>query len=153
MLQKIIIIGNLGRDPEMRYVGSEAKPVTNMNVAVNRKWTDANGQPKEETTWFRTETWGPQAEAIHEHMAKGRQVYVEGRLKCDPETGGPRIYAKNDGMAGAAFEIVTDNVRFLGTSGNGNGSGNGTANGTGSKGVRYSSPTSLEAVNEDEIPF
>jgi single-strand DNA-binding protein len=139
--QNLVIVGHLGRDPEMRYLPDGAA-VTNLNVATNRKWTDpATGQAQEETTWFRVSVWGKQAEACNEHLSKGRQVLVEGRLKPDPTTGGPRVYARQDGMAGASFEMTADTVRFLG---GGNGSGNGNGAGI---------PYAPAAQEEDEIPF
>lgn len=112
--QKIELIGNLGRDPEMRYL-PDGTAVTNLSIATNRRWTDrASGAPVEETAWFRVSVWGPQAESCNLYLAKGRQVHVEGRLQVDPATGGPRIWEREDGTAGAAFEIRASNVTFLG---------------------------------------
>ena len=113
MYQKIIIVGNLGRDPEMRYTPS-GQPVTNLSVATNRKWTSADGTPGEETIWFRVSVWGKQAETCNQYLSKGGQVLVEGRLRPDPATGGPRIWTRQDGTAGASFEVTSFNVRFLG---------------------------------------
>jgi single-strand DNA-binding protein len=113
MYQKIIIVGNLGRDPEMRYT-PQGTPVTNLSVATNRRWTNADGTPGEETIWFRVSVWGKQAEACNQYLSKGRQVLVEGRLRPDPNTGGPRIWTRQDGTPGASFEITALNVRFLG---------------------------------------
>jgi single-strand DNA-binding protein len=91
-------------------------------VAANRRWNDpATGQPQEEVCWFRVSVWGKQAEAVNQYLSKGRQVLIEGRLRPDPETGGPRVYARSDGSAGASFEVVADRVQFLGGNGNGNG--------------------------------
>ena len=140
--QNIVIVGNLGGDPEMRYM-PDGKPVTNFSVATNRKWNNANGEPQEETTWFRVAAWGNQAEACNEYLKKGRQVLVEGRLKPDANTGGPTVYRKSDGMAGASFEITANAVRFLGGNGNGNGNGNGG-------GIPYGAAAESES---DEIPF
>ena len=113
MYQKIVIVGNLGRDPEMRYTPS-GQAVTNLNVATNNRWTDKEGNPKEETTWFRVSVWGKQAEACNQYLSKGRQVLVEGRLRVDPATGGPRIWTGNDGQPRASYEINALSVRFLG---------------------------------------
>ena len=85
MYQKVIIMGNLGRDPEMRYT-PQGTPVTNFSVATSYKWTGADGTPNEETTWFRVSAWGRMAEVCNEYLSKGRQVFVEGRLRPDPET-------------------------------------------------------------------
>jgi len=110
--QKLIIIGNLGRDPEMRYLPS-GTPVTNLSVATNEAWLDQDGNRKERTTWFRVSVWGKQAEACAEYLTKGRQVLVEGRLIPD-ENGGPRVWVGQDGQARASFEVRALNVRFLG---------------------------------------
>lgn len=112
MYQKVIIVGNLGRDPEMRYTpGGQA--VTNMSVATNRRYTDSNGQRVEETTWFRVSVWGNQAENVNQYLQQGSRVLVEGRLNPDPETGSPRIWTRNDGTPGASFEITAWRVVFL----------------------------------------
>ncbi|GAP21698.1 single-stranded DNA-binding protein [Leptolinea tardivitalis] len=112
MFQTIIIAGNLGRDPEMRYTPS-GQAVTSFNVATNRNYTDSNGQQVKETTWFRVSVWGKQAESTHNYLKKGSKVIVEGRLVSDPATGGPRIFKRSDGSSGASFEISATNVRFL----------------------------------------
>ena len=113
MYQKIIIVGNLGRDPEMRYTPS-GQPVTTLSVATNRKWTNADGTPGEETIWFRVSVWGKQAEACNQYLSKGRQVLIEGRLRPDPATSEPRIWTGNDGVARASYELTANTVRFLG---------------------------------------
>lgn len=141
MYQKIVIVGNLGRDPEMRYM-PDGTAVTNLSVATNRRWTDrASGEPREETTWFRVSVWGNQAEAVNQYLSKGRQVLVEGRLQPDSETGGPRLYTRQDGTVGASYEIRAFLVRFL--------SGRDesyTAEDTGFEG-------GSAAEEEDDIPF
>jgi single-strand DNA-binding protein len=112
MYQKIILIGNLGRDPEMRYTPS-GQAVTNLSLATNRTWTDASGQRVKETTWFRVSAWGKTAENCNQYLRKGSKVLVEGRLNPDPASGGPRIWTRQDGTAAASFEITAENVRFL----------------------------------------
>ncbi len=114
--QRLIIVGNLGRDPEMRYT-PDGTPVTSLSVATNRKWTGRDGTPGEETTWFRVSVWGKQAETVAQYLSKGRLVLIEGRLKPDPSTGGPRVYQRQDGSAGASYEVTAVNVRFLGGKG------------------------------------
>ncbi len=114
MYQKVIIVGNLGRDPEMRYL-QDGTAVTNLNVATNRSWTDrASGETREETTWFRVSVWGRQAETANQYLSKGRQVLIEGRLETDPQTGGPRLYTRQDGTVGASYELRAFQVRFIG---------------------------------------
>ena len=122
MYQKLIITGNLGQDPEMRYM-PDGQAVVNFSVACNRKWTNqGTGEQQEETTWFRVSVWGRQAEAANQYLSKGRQVLIEGRLRPDPATGGPRLWTRQDGSVGASFEVTADRVQFLGSNGNGNGS-------------------------------
>ena len=114
MYQRVVIAGNLGRDPEMRYM-PDGRAVTNLSVATNRRWTDqASGQPREETVWFRVSIWGRQAEVANQYLSRGRQVLVEGRLRPDPQTGGPRTFTRQDGTVGASYELVADTVRFIG---------------------------------------
>jgi single-strand DNA-binding protein len=136
MYQKVIIVGNLGRDPEMRYTPS-GQPVTNFSVATNRRWTNTDGTPGEETVWFRVTAWGKLGETCNQYLSKGRQVFVEGRLSPDPETGGPRIWTGQDGVARASFEITAFTVRFLG------GRAEGVAAGPGEEAV----------IEEEEMPF
>ena len=114
MYQKIIIIGNLGRDPEMRYTPS-GQAVTNFNVATNRQYTGSDGQQVQETIWFRVSAWGRQAETCNQYLRQGSRVLVEGRLTADPATGGPRIWTRQDGTAAASYEISAVVVRFMST--------------------------------------
>ncbi|MFB0534459.1 MAG: single-stranded DNA-binding protein [Anaerolineae bacterium] len=143
MYHKIIIVGNLGRDPEMRYT-PQGTPVTNFSVATNRKWTNADGTPGEETTWYRISAWGKLGEICNQYLSKGRQVFIEGRLRPDPETGGPRIWTRPDGTAGASFEVHADTVRFLG--------GRGEAVEV-EPGVTLEEPPPGLEEGEEELPF
>ena len=118
MYQKIIIVGNLGGDPEMRYT-PQGTPVTNFSVATSYKWTRADGTQNEETTWFRVSAWGKLGEICNQYLSKGRQVLIEGRLRPDPETGAPRLWTRQDGTAGASFEVHANTVKFLGKRGEG----------------------------------
>ncbi|HUF38874.1 MAG TPA: single-stranded DNA-binding protein [Anaerolineales bacterium] len=112
MYQKIIIAGNLGRDPEMRYAPS-GSPVTSFSVASSRKYTSAEGDLVEETGWYRVSAWNRLAEVCAEYLTKGAKVLVEGRLKIDPPTGGPRIWQDSDGAARTSFEVTAATVTFL----------------------------------------
>jgi single-strand DNA-binding protein len=142
MYQKLVIVGNLGQEPEMKYM-PDGQAVTNLSVACNRRWNDkATGQQQEEVTWFRVSVWGRQAEAANQYLSKGRQVLIEGRLRPDPNTGAPRLWTRNDGSVGASFEMVADRVQFLGGNGNGNGANGHQANGSGAPDYA-----------EDEVPF
>ncbi len=108
----IILVGNLGRDPEMRYTPS-GQAVTNFSVAVNDNFTSSNGEKVERTIWVRVSTWGKQAEICNQYLKKGRKVLVEGRLVTDPATGGPRVWERQDGTKSASFEVSAQTVRFL----------------------------------------
>ena len=116
--QSLTIVGHLGQDPELRFT-PQGTPVANFSVATNRKWTNADSTPGEETCWFRVTTWGRLAEVCNEYLTKGRQVLVEGTMTPDADTGGPKVWTRKDGTAGASFEVRASVVKFLG---NGNGS-------------------------------
>lgn len=114
MLQKINGIGNLGRDPEMRFTPNGAA-VTKFSVACNRKYKAANGEDIEEVAWLNISAWGRLAEVCNEYLHKGAQVYFEGRLSPDLSTGGPRVWTGDDGVARASYEITASTVQFLKT--------------------------------------
>lgn len=113
MFQDITIVGNLGQDPEMRFLPS-GKAVVNFSVATNRKWTGQDGEVHEEVIWWRISAFGRMAEVCNEYLSKGRSVLIKGRLRPDPETGGPRVYQKRDGSYGASYELNASTVKFLG---------------------------------------
>ena len=118
MFHQIIIVGNVGKDAELRYTSS-GQAVTSFSVATSRKYTGANGEQAEETIWFRVSTWGKTAEICNQYVKKGSKVLVEGRITPDKTTGGPRIWTKQDGTSGASFEVTAQTVRFLGAKGEG----------------------------------
>jgi single-strand DNA-binding protein len=140
MYHTIIIVGNVGRDPEMRYTPS-GQPVTSFSVATNRQYTANNGEKVKETTWFRISAWGKQAEICNQYLRKGSKVLVEGHLAIDQATGGPRIWTKQDGTAGASFEVTAGTVRFLSSRGEGEG------------GMPGGDAGFIGAPSEDDIPF
>jgi single-strand DNA-binding protein len=140
MYHTVIIVGNLGRDPEMRYTPS-GQAVTSFSVATNRQYSNNAGEQVKETIWFRVSAWGKQAEICNQYLKKGSKVLVEGRLTPDASTGGPRIWTSQDGQPRASFEINAATVRFLSSRGEGEGG-----------------PTSMDAGDmvaapEDDIPF
>ena len=106
-LNKIILIGNLGRDPEMRYTPS-GSAVTNFSMAVSRVWKNRDGENQEETEWFNVSCWDRLAETANQYLTKGRQVYIEGRVRLgqwdDRQTGEKR----------ARLEVVASNLVLLG---------------------------------------
>lgn len=108
----LIIVGRLGRDPEMRYTPN-GQSVTSMSVASDRAYTDANGQTVKETVWFRVSVWGKQAESVNTYLKKGSMVLIEGELRPDKETGRPRLYTRQDGTTTASFDVNARTVRFL----------------------------------------
>lgn len=113
-VNKAIILGRLGRDPELRYMQS-GQPVCKLNIATSRKYTNKNNEMVEETEWHRVSVWGKQAEHCNNFLTKGREVYVEGRLRTSS-------YDK-DGQKHYTTEIVADTVQFLGGRGEGGGGG------------------------------
>lgn len=124
MYHTIIIVGNLGRDPEMRYTPS-GQAVTSMSVASNRTYKGSDGNTVKETIWFRVSVWGKQAENASQYLRKGSKVLVEGRLTPDRVTGGPRIYTRQDGTSAASFEVSAVTVQYLSSRGEGEGEGGG----------------------------
>ena len=143
MWHTIIIVGNLGRDPEMRFTPN-GQAVTSFSVATSRQYTANNGQQVKETVWFRVSAWGKLAETCNQYLKKGSKVLVEGRLTADPNTGNPRFYNRNDGTAGTSFEVSASTVRFL--SSRSDTDGGGAAAG--------SEESFAPMANEgDEIPF
>lgn len=140
MYHRIVLVGNLGRDPEMKYVPN-GTPVTRLSVATSRKYKASDGQLRDETLWFRVTVWGKQAETCNQYLSKGRRVLIEGDLIGD-ESGNPRIWVDKEGKSRASFEVRAQLVRFLDRR---ESSDNelGTASPTGSS----------EFITEDELPF
>lgn len=114
MFHTVIVAGNIGRDPEMRYTPSGV-PVTSFSVATSRQYSNAQGQNVKETIWFRITCWSKLAEFANTYLKKGTKVIVEGRLVPDPNTGGPRIFSRADGTSGASFEINAATIRSIGS--------------------------------------
>jgi len=112
-VNKVILIGNLGADPEKRFTGSGAA-VTTFNIATTDRWNDKQGQKQERTEWHRIVVWGAQAENCEKYLSKGRPVYIEGRLQT-------RQWDDKDGNKRYTTEVVAQRVQFLG-SGQGRGS-------------------------------
>ena len=105
-LNKVMIIGHLGKDPEMRYTPS-GRPVTTFTVAVSRSWNSADGERHAETEWFNVVAWGNLAEICKQYLAKGQQVYVEGRLQT-------RRWDDKEGQKHTSVEIVANEMMMLG---------------------------------------
>lgn len=105
--EQITIVGNVGRDPEMRYTPS-GTAVTSFSVAVNSTRGD-----EKLTKWFRVTAWGKQAETCHQYVTKGMSVLVTGELQADKDTGNPKIWTDKEGNSKTAFEVNASTVRFL----------------------------------------
>lgn len=108
-VNKAILVGNLGKDPELRYTPS-GKAVASFSLATSERWTGQDGQKQESTTWHNIVVWGRQAETAKEYLAKGRQVYIEGRISN-------RSYDDKDGNKRYVSEVVAQTVQFLGSRG------------------------------------
>lgn len=104
-LNKIMLIGNVGSDPEMRYTPN-GKAVTSFRMATNYRYMGSDGERKEETEWFRVSVWGKQAESCNQFLSKGRRVYVEGRLHS-------RSWEGQDGQMRTSLEVSANRVIFL----------------------------------------
>ncbi len=140
MYHTLIIVGNVGKDPEMHYTPA-GQAVTSFSVATSRQYTSGNGEQVKETVWFRVSTWGKLAEICNQYVKKGSKVLVEGRLTPDKSTGNPRVWEKNDGTSGASYEVTAQTVRFL------------SARGEGSPMAEAAQEMSEHLPPEDDIPF
>ncbi|MBA3454241.1 MAG: single-stranded DNA-binding protein [Deltaproteobacteria bacterium] len=105
-VNKVILVGNLGADPDMRYTPS-GQGVCELRIATSESWNDKNGQRQERTEWHRVVVWGKRAEVCSKYLSKGRQVYVEGRIQT-------RTYDDKEGNKKYMTEIIAAEVQFLG---------------------------------------
>jgi len=161
-VNKVILVGNLGADPELKYTPSQ-RPLCNLRIATTEVFKDKGGQRQEKTEWHRVTVWGETAENCNKYLAKGRSVYIEGRLQT-------RSYDK-DGQKHYATDVVADKVVFLGSGGGGGGGGGGEGGGggfrrgggagpgsSGGGGGRGEGPSddvdqSGPPLSDDDIPF
>ena len=141
MVNKAIIVGNLGRDPEVRFTPS-GRAVAKFTVATSERWTDQQGQRQERTEWHNIIVWGKQAETCGQYLSKGRQVYVEGRISN-------RSYDDKDGNKRYITEIIARDVRFLG---GGGGAGRAQESGFTAPAGEDAAPPAPPA-SDDDIPF
>ena len=114
-VNKVILLGNLGRDPETRYT-TDGGAVTNLNIATSEQWKDKSGEKQERTEWHRVVLFGRTAEIAGEYLKKGRSVYIEGRLQT-------RKYTDKDGVEKYSTEIVADRMQLIGGAREGGGGG------------------------------
>ena len=147
-VNKVILVGNLGRDAELRYTPGGAAVAT-LNLATTEVWNDKGGQRQEKTEWHRIVLWGKQAESLQEYLTKGKQIYVEGKLQT-------RQWDDKDGNKRYTTEIKADRITLLGGGGGrGAGAGGGGAEygarGGGAGGGMDEPP--VEPITDDDIPF
>jgi single-strand DNA-binding protein len=143
-LNKVMLIGNLGKDPEMKYTPS-GMPVTTFSVAVSRNWRTPEGENREETEWFRVVAWQKLAETCNEYLRKGSKVFIEGRLQT-------RKWTDQQGQERTMTEVVANEMVMLDSrpsDGGGGGGYRGGGGGSSSGGGRYDEPD----VSDDDIPF
>jgi len=140
VVNKVILVGNLGKDPEVRFTPN-GKALAKFPVATSERWTDQDGNRQERTEWHNVVVWGKQAETCGQYLAKGRQVFIEGSIRS-------RQYDDKDGNKRYFTEIVARDVRFLGGGGGGGGRGGGAQD------VAVSVPPGEDAPPpDDDIPF
>ncbi len=147
-VNKVILVGNLGRDAELRYTPGGAAVAT-LNLATTEVWTDKSNQKQEKTEWHRVILWGKQAESLQEYLTKGKQIYVEGRLQT-------RSWDDKDGNKKYTTEIKADRITLLGGGGGGGRSGGGASRGGSEMGGGESgggSEAGVDHITDDDIPF
>lgn len=152
-VNKAILVGNLGRDPELRQTPN-GQAVVNFTLATSESWTDKSGERQERTEWHRIVVWGRQAEMCNQYLSKGRTVYVEGRIQT-------REWEDKDGNKRYTTEINASNVTFIGPRTDGGGAGGGGyASGSGGyagggdgAGPRNDAPADPGPPMDDDIPF
>ena len=138
MVNKVILVGNVGRDPELRYTAS-GTAVANFSLATSRRWRDRDGNRKEETEWHRVVAWARTAEIVNQYAGKGRQLFVEGRLQT-------RQWEDRDGNTRYTTEVVADNIQLLGRQGDVDSS-------PGGGGADPDGPPGPADITDDDIPF
>jgi single-strand DNA-binding protein len=142
-VNKVILVGNLGRDAELRYTPGGAAVAT-LNLATTEVWNDKQGQKQEKTEWHRIVLWGKQAESLQEYLTKGKQIYVEGRLQT-------RQWDDKDGNKRYTTEIKADRITLLG--GGGGRGGGGMERGAAVHAGGGADEPPMEPITDDDIPF
>jgi single-strand DNA-binding protein len=144
-VNKVILVGNLGRDAELRYTPGGAAVAT-LNLATTEVWNDKSGQKQEKTEWHRIVLWGKQAESLQEYLTKGKQIYVEGRLQT-------RQWDDKDGNKRYTTEIKADRITLLGGGGGGGGGRSMDRSSSQSHGGGGMDEPPMEPITDDDIPF
>jgi single-strand DNA-binding protein len=141
-VNKVILVGNLGRDPELRYT-KNGQAVANFSLATTEQWNSREGQREERTEWHRIVAWAKTAELCSQYLSKGRSVYIEGQLRT-------RDWEDRDGNKRQTTEIHAQTVQFLGGRG---GSGGGSAGGPSDERPERSDSSTPAPAGDDDIPF
>jgi single-strand DNA-binding protein len=153
-VNKVILVGNLGRDAEMRFT-SGGTPVATVSMATTEKFNDREGNKKEDTQWHRIVIWGKTAESLHEYLTKGKQIYVEGRLQT-------REWTDKEGKPVKTTEVRADKIVLLGGGGGGGGDRSGArppsreryaGGGGGADAGEAPADMHVDAPSDDDIPF
>ena len=144
-VNKVILVGNLGRDAELRYTPGGAAVAT-LNLATTEVWNDKGGQRQEKTEWHRIVLWGKQAESLQEYLTKGKQIYVEGRLQT-------RQWDDKDGNKRYTTEIKADRITLLGGGGGGGRSQSVERGGGAAVSHGGGDEPPMEPITDDDIPF
>jgi single-strand DNA-binding protein len=144
-VNKVILVGNLGRDAEVRYTPGGAA-VSKFSIATTEVWNDKSGQRQERTEWHTIDLWGKQAESLSEYLLKGKQVYIEGRLQTDE-------YTDKEGIKRKSTKVRCDKLVLLGGGGGRGGSVDRGSSSGDSMGSSPSGPEMSEALTDDDIPF
>lgn len=144
-VNKAILIGRLGRDPELRYTPG-GRAVASFSLATTERWTGQDGQKNESTTWHNIVAWGRQAEVMKEYLAKGRQVYIEGRIDN-------RSYDDKEGNKRYISEVVVQNFQFLESRGDSGGGGGSTSYDQSPPPEASQERAPGGAQDDDDLPF
>jgi single-strand DNA-binding protein len=144
-VNKVILVGNLGRDSELRYTPGGAAVAT-LNLATTEVWNDRNQQKQEKTEWHRVVVWGKQAESLQEYLTKGKQIYVEGRLQT-------RQWDDKDGNKKYTTEIKADRITLLGGGSGGAGGGRSMDRSGSQASSGPMDDSQMEPITDDDIPF
>jgi single-strand DNA-binding protein len=142
-VNKVILVGNLGRDAELRYTPGGA-PVSGFSLATTEVWNDKGGQRQEKTEWHRISVWGKTAESLQEYLVKGKQVYIEGRIQY-------REYTDKDGNKRTATDIRADRIVLLG--GGGGGGGGRQMSRSAAPAEEHMGEPAAADLTDDDIPF
>ena len=146
-VNKAILVGNLGRDAEMRFTAG-GTPVATVSIATTERFTDRDGQKREDTQWHRIVIWGKTAESLHEYLTKGKQIYVEGRIQT-------REWTDKEGKQNKTTEIRADRIVLLGSGGGGEARARAPRERYAEPGSEAAPPDAapVDAPHDDDIPF